>query len=65
MERAYSTGEVAAEVGLPRWKFLYLIDKGAIPQPSFTIPGRRLFTKSDIAKIKAALSIAVCDRGGE
>jgi hypothetical protein len=51
----FSSGQVAVQVGLPRWWFLYLLDKGLLPGPSLQVPGRRLFTQEDIQRIGAAL----------
>jgi hypothetical protein len=54
-EPCFSSGQVAQCVGLPRWWFLYLLDKGLLPGPSFHIPGRRLFTDEDVRRIAATL----------
>ena len=53
-----STGGVAEVLGLPRWKLLYLLDRGTVPGPSFRIACRRLFTGEDIAQIRVALAAA-------
>ena len=50
-----ASGEVAAEVGLPRWQLLYLIERGTLPGPSYEVPGRRLFTPDDIERLKGAI----------
>ena len=50
-----TSGAVAAQVGLPRWKLVYLIERGALPHPTFHVPGRRLFTDADVRAIKQAL----------
>jgi hypothetical protein len=34
---------------------LYLIERGELPGPSHTVPGRRLFTPEDEQRIHAAL----------
>jgi len=52
----FTSGEVAAEVKLPRWRLLYLIEKGNLPGPSHEVPGRRLFTFDDISRIRRALN---------
>lgn len=54
-ENVHTSGAVAAEVGLPRWKLLYFIEKGTLPSPTFQVPGRRLFTDADIDAIRKAL----------
>jgi DNA-binding transcriptional MerR regulator len=55
--QTYSTiGIVAAQLGVPRWKLAYLIERGAVPGPSMQVPGRRLFTEADVAKIRDALA---------
>jgi hypothetical protein len=52
----FASGEVAAQVGVPRWRLLYLIDKGEVPGPSLQVPGRRLFTADDVQRIADALA---------
>jgi hypothetical protein len=51
----FTSGEVAAELGIPRWRFLYRIEKGNLPGPTYAVPGRRLFTTDDVELIRAAL----------
>jgi hypothetical protein len=53
--KMYTSGEVAAEVAMPRWQLQYQIETKQLPGPSCTVPGRRLFTADDIRNIKAAL----------
>ena len=48
-------GGVPTQLGVPRWKLAYLIERGVVPGPSLQVPGRRLFTDGDIEKIRAAL----------
>ncbi len=55
-EAVSTSGEVSARVGLPRWRLLYLIERGALPGPSQSVPGRRLFTEADVLAIEAALA---------
>ncbi len=50
-----TSGQVAARVGLPRWRLLYLIERGAVPGPSLQVPGRRLYTAADVDRIAEAL----------
>jgi hypothetical protein len=50
-----TSGQVAARVGLPRWRLLYLIERGAVPGPSVQVPGRRLYTATDVDHIAEAL----------
>ena len=59
----FSSGEVADEVGLSRWKFLYHVERGDLPGPTHTVAGRRLFTAADVENIKRAW--AVCQAKGE
>lgn len=56
IERMFSSGAVADQLKLPRWRFLYLIERGAIPGPSIKLPGRRVFTAEDVGRIRAVLS---------
>ena len=50
------SGAVAQRVGLERWRLLYLLDSKQLPQPSFNVSGRRLFTAEDVRLIEAALA---------
>jgi DNA-binding transcriptional MerR regulator len=56
MSECYSTGQAAAMAGLPRWKLIYLIERGLVPGPSLAIPGRRLFTRQDVDGIRQAMA---------
>ena len=49
-------GHVASRLGVPRWRLAYLIERGEVPGPSHQVPGRRLFTEDDIARIRSALA---------
>jgi DNA-binding transcriptional MerR regulator len=51
----FTTGQAAARLGLPRWRLAYLIERGAVPGPSVQVPGRRLFSQSDLQAIRQAL----------
>jgi hypothetical protein len=55
-ESLFTSGEAAAALNLPRWRFLYLIERGDLPEPSYEVPGRRLFTSEDIERLKQALA---------
>ena len=50
------SGAVARCVGLERWQLLYLLDSKQLPEPSFNVSGRRLFTPEDVRAIEAALA---------
>jgi DNA-binding transcriptional MerR regulator len=57
MGKDYRTlGEVAAELGLPRWRLAYLVERGAVPDAALRVPGRRLFTADDVERIRQALA---------
>ena len=60
----HSSGAVADRVNLPRWRLLYLIERGDVPGPTYEIPGRRLFTEADVQRILAALARLPALRGG-
>lgn len=47
--------EAAARLGEPAWRIAYLIERGDLPQPSLTVPGRRLFTDGDVERMRAAV----------
>ncbi|MDP6556935.1 MAG: MerR family transcriptional regulator [Pirellulaceae bacterium] len=50
------SGEVARQYQLPRWRLLYHIDRGNLPEPSFRVAGRRLFSEQDLKRIAEALT---------
>jgi DNA-binding transcriptional MerR regulator len=53
---SYTTiGTVAQQVGIPRWRLAYLIERGDVPGPSLQVPGRRLFSEKDVDCIRKAL----------
>jgi DNA-binding transcriptional MerR regulator len=52
----YSTGEAARELGMQRWKLSYLVERGDVPPPSVALPGRWVFTREDIERIRKALN---------
>ena len=52
----FTTGEVAARLGMPRWKLAYLVERGALPGPHVQVPGRRLFTPEDVDRIRRELA---------
>jgi DNA-binding transcriptional MerR regulator len=49
-------GAVAARLRLPRWRLAYLIERGDLPAPSVQVPGRRLFTESDVEQLRQLLA---------
>ena len=53
----WTTGELARELGVPRWRLLYWLERHDLPEPSVSIPGRRLFTADDVRRIKELLAI--------
>ena len=55
-ERYRTSGGVAAELNMPTWKFLYMLGRGVIPDASVHVPGRRLFSEEDVARIRRALA---------
>ena len=61
-----TSGSVARRTNLPRWRLLYLIEKGDLPGPSLQVPGRRLFTAEDVERILEAFreSVRALQDGG-
>ena len=55
-EELFTCGAVSNRVRIPRWRLLYLVERGALPGPTLQVPGRRLFTESDIQRIAAVLA---------
>ena len=51
----HTSGRVAADVGLARPRLLYLIETEQLPQPTYAVPGRRVFTDADVEAIRRAL----------
>jgi hypothetical protein len=51
----HGAGAVARQVGLTLQRLQYLISKKRLPGPSFSIPGRHLFTNADVQRILQAL----------
>jgi hypothetical protein len=52
----HTSGAVAERLRIARWRFLYLLERGVLPAPTFKIPGRRVFTEGDIQRIEALLA---------
>lgn len=52
----HTSGAVAERLRLARWRLLYLIERGDLPNPTFQVPGRRLFTEDDVRRIEEALA---------
>ena len=55
-ELYHTSGGVAEELGISRWQLAYLIERGVVPDASFRVPGRRLFTNEDVERIRRALA---------
>jgi hypothetical protein len=55
-DRYRTSGGVAAELKIPRWQLAYLIERGVVPDASVHVPGRRLFSEEDVARIRRALA---------
>jgi DNA-binding transcriptional MerR regulator len=55
-ETYQTIGGVATELGIPRWRLAYLIERGTLPDASVRVPGRRLFSEDDVARIRGALA---------
>lgn len=51
----YTIGQVAQQLGLNRSRLAYLIEAGYLPQPTASVPGRRLFSTVDALKLREAL----------
>jgi DNA-binding transcriptional MerR regulator len=52
----YTIGQVAQQIGISRSRLAYLVESGQVPQPSASVPGRRLFTTSDIQLLTATMT---------
>ena len=49
-------GPVAARLGIARWRLAYLIERQEVPGPSLEVPGRRLFSDTDVERIRRVLA---------
>ena len=54
-QAVYTIGQVAQQLGTNRSRLAYLIEAGYVPQPSASVPGRRLFSTSDVLKLRETL----------
>jgi DNA-binding transcriptional MerR regulator len=52
----YTIGQVAQQIGITRSRLAYLVETGQVPQPSASVPGRRLFTTTDIQLLTATMA---------
>ena len=50
-KKFYSTGEIAKQIGVGRWRVINLVDRGQYPEP-MRIGGKRIFTLNDLNKIR-------------
>jgi DNA-binding transcriptional MerR regulator len=55
-EHYHTSGSVAKTLGIPRWQLAYFIERGIVPDASFHVPGRKLFTADDVKQIRRALA---------
>jgi len=64
MEKSYITiGELAARLGIARWKLAYWIERDMVPRPSVQVPGRRLFSEADVEAIRARVETLAQEHG--
>jgi DNA-binding transcriptional MerR regulator len=52
-EKVFGSGEVAKQLGVPRWKLTQMIELGKLPEASAKLEGRRLFSAADVDAIVA------------
>lgn len=52
----FGSGAAAKQLGIERWKMLYLIEKRKLPDASLSVAGRRLFTTGDLDRMACALA---------
>lgn len=52
-EKVLGSGEVAKQLGVPRWKLTQMIELGKLPEASGKLEGRRLFSPADVDAIVA------------
>lgn len=51
----FSSGELAHELGIPRWRLLYFIERGTVPGAGQMVAGRRLFSTEDLRRVRYEL----------
>ncbi len=51
MKNFFSMGEVARTTGIPCFRISYAITQGFIPEASFRLAGKRVFSDDDVARI--------------
>ena len=51
------SGDAAKLLGVKRWKLIQLLESGKLSEPTFKLPGRRLFTEDDIKSLREELVI--------
>ena len=51
----FTIGQVAQQIGVARSRLAYLVETGQVPQPSASVPGRRLFSTADALRMRAVL----------
>jgi hypothetical protein len=52
----YGTRDVARMVRLSSRSLLYRLSKGDVPEASYRVSGRRVFTEDDVRRIRAELA---------
>lgn len=57
--RLFTIGEVAQQIGVARWRLAYWIERGAVGGPALSVPGRRLFTTDDVARLRTEIRAGV------
>ena len=57
MDAFLTIGQVAKELGVPRSRLTYWIERGDLPAPTLSVPGRKLFSRQDVEQLKGLLRI--------
>ncbi len=57
MRELMTTGQVARQLGVPRWRLLYWLDRQKVEEPALIVPGRRLFTWEEVERIRRSLGL--------
>jgi hypothetical protein len=50
-EKVFGSGEVAKQLGVPRWRLVQLIELGKLPEASAKLEGRRLISQADVEAV--------------
>lgn len=51
----FSTRQVSRQLGIKPWRLQYLLDCEEVPEPTYIVANRRVFTAEDVGAIQKVL----------